>query len=144
MLYRKCGDTYLVRIDCGEEVMEQLKLFCEKEDIGLAQVSGLGGADHAVIGVYDLAAQAYHREELDRFMEILDLTGNVTRVDGAPYIHLHAVMADQQNALHGGHVISIRIGATCELFVRPLPGELGRVRDEGLGINIWDMATVQS
>ena len=136
MEYRKFGDTYLVRIDKGEEIMQSLKALCGQEDIRLAHVEALGAADHAVIGVYDLKEQAYHREELDGFMEITGLTGNVTRKDGEVYFHLHGTMADQHNVVHGGHVIELRVGATCEMFVTVLPGEVNREKDEELGINL--------
>ena len=139
MQYKKFGDTYLVRIDLDEEIMRELQCFCEKEKIGLARVEAIGAANHAVIGVYDLKEQVYHREELNRFMEIASLNGNITRKDGNSYIHLHCVLADQDHAVHGGHVIEMRVGATCEMFVTVLPGEANRVRDEHLGINLIHM-----
>jgi len=137
MQYRSSGDTYLIRMDIGEEIMQSLLTLCEKEDICLAQVNAIGAADHAVIGVYDLQEQAYHREKLEGFMEITGLAGSVTCMDGKPYVHLHATLADQQNVLHGGHVIEMRVGATCEMFVRKIGGEVTRRRDEDLGINLW-------
>ena len=70
-------------------------------------------------------------------MEITGLTGNVTFVNGKPYIHLHTTLADQRHAVHGGHVIEMRVGATCEMFVRVLEGEVSRERNEELGINLW-------
>ena len=136
MEYKKIGETYLVRIDVNEEIMKSLKTLCEKENIRLAHVEALGAANHAVIGVYDLKEQAYHQEELNGFMEITGLTGNVTRKDGAVYLHLHGTMADQNNVVHGGHVIELTVGATCEMFVTALPGEVNRIRDEKLGINL--------
>ena len=69
-------------------------------------------------------------------MEITGLSGSVTRVDGKPYLHLHGTMADQRNVIHGGHVIEATVGATCEMFVRTLPGEMTRAGDEKLGINL--------
>ena len=136
MQYKKFGDTYLVRIDLGEDILNSLECLCEKEKIGLARVEAIGAANHAVLGVYDLAEQAYHREELDRFMEITSLTGNVTRKDGKPYLHLHGTFADRDHVIHGGHVLEATVGATCEMFVTVLPGEAERVRDERLGINL--------
>ena len=96
-----------------------------------------GAADRAAIGVYDLAEQKYYQEDLEGFMEIAGLSGSVTEMNGQPYIHLHAALADQRNIVHGGHVISLRVGATCEMFVRVLEGEVTREKDAGLGINLW-------
>ncbi len=139
MQYRRFGDTYAVRIDFGEEITACLRELAGKENIRLGQVSAIGAADHAEIGVYDLEEKAYHREELNGFMEITCLAGNITVMDGEPYIHLHATLADQQHAVHGGHVIGMRVGATCEMFVKALDGEAGRQRDEKLGINLWQL-----
>ena len=139
MQYQRFDQTYMLRIDIGEEITESLEKLCEREGIRLAQVSAIGAADHAVIGVYDLREQQYHREELDGFMEITSLAGSVTEKDGKPYIHLHATLADQQHALHGGHVIALRVGATCEMFVRVLAGKVNREKDGELGINLWQL-----
>ena len=138
MQYRRFKDTYAVRVDLGEEILTSLRKLCEAERIALAQVQAIGASCHAEIGVYDLETREYRREELDSFMEILSLSGNITAMDSKPYIHLHATLADQNHVLHGGHVLSIRVGATCEMFVRVLDGTVGRERNDELGINLWD------
>ena len=139
MKFKRFNDVYMVRIDLGEEIMEALGSLCRSEDIRLAQVNAIGATDQAVIGVYDLKDQAYREEKLTGFMEITSLTGNITFVNDKPYIHLHATVADQQHTIHGGHVINMRVGATCEMFVRVLDGSVGRVRNEELGINLWEL-----
>lgn len=136
MRYKKCGDTYLVRIDRNEEIVQSLKTLCGKEDIRLAQVNAIGAVSHAVLGVFDLQEQAYLKEELEGIMEITCLTGNVTRMDGQVYLHLHATLADQNHMVHGGHVFELTVGVTSEIFVRVLPGEAGRAKDQDLGINL--------
>ena len=93
----------MIRMDVGEEILGSLQQVCEKEGILLGQVSAIGAADHAEIGVYDLKEQQYHREELDGFMEIASLSGSVTEMNGRPSLHLHATLADRQNGVHGGH-----------------------------------------
>lgn len=137
MQYRQFGNTYMVRIDLGEDIVESLKRFCEEENIRLGRVEAIGAADHALIGVYDLEKKEYYPEKLDGFMEIASLNGSVTSMDGKPYIHLHATLADQNHAVHGGHVLEMRVGATCEMFVTALDGEVTRRKDEELGINLW-------
>lgn len=137
MDYRKFGNTWMLRIDLGEEIIESLKAMCAREGIRLAQVSAIGATDKAAVGVYDLAEKRYHQEDLEGFMEIASLAGSVTEMNGEPYIHLHATLADQRNVLHGGHAISLRVGATCEMFVQALDGAVTREKDEGLGINLW-------
>ena len=137
MQYKRFNQTITVRIDLGEEIMQSLKQVCEQEGIRLAQVNAIGAADYAVIGVYDLEEQQYHRETINEFMEITGLSGNVTTMDGAPYIHLHATLADREHTVHGGHVIEMRVGATCEMFIQVLDGGITREKNEELGINLW-------
>ena len=139
MIYRRFNDTYMIRIDQGEEILEQLMNVCVREQIILAQVEAIGAADQAEIGVYDLNTRSYQREELNGFMEITGLTGSVTRMNGQPYIHLHATLADRNHTIHGGHVLKMRVGATCEMFVRMIDGQVDRSPDEKLGINLWTM-----
>ena len=85
----------------------------------------------------NLAKKEYYPEEINGFAEITSLNGNITEMGGKPYIHLHATLADQHHAIHGGHVLEMRVGATCEMFVSVLEGEVTRQIDEGLGINLW-------
>ena len=137
MQYKQSGNTYMVRIDPGEEIVESLKKLCEGEHILLGRVEAIGATDHAVIGVYDLAKKEYYPEKIDEFMEIASLNGNITAMDGKPYIHLHAALAGQDHVIHGGHVLEMRVGATCEMFVTVLDGAVSRQKNEELGINLW-------
>ena len=135
MDYRRFGNTYLVRMDVGEEIIEQLKSLCRSENIRLAQVDAIGAVRQAIIGVYNLEEQAYRREDLEGLMEIAGLQGSVTRMNGEVYPHLHVTLAGQDNRVHAGHAIGLIVGATCEMFVRTLDGEVSRERDEEIGIN---------
>ena len=100
-------------------------------------MEAIGATDRAVIGVYDLEKKEYYPEAINEFMEITSLNGNITAKEGKPYIHLHATLADQHHAIHGGHVLEMRVGATCEMFVTVFEGEVNRCKDEELGINLW-------
>lgn len=137
MEYRKYGDTYVVRMDRGEEILEQLTRLCEKEDIRLASVEAIGAAEHAVLGIYDLKTKVYTKKEWNEIMEISSLMGSVTRMDGKVYLHLHATLCDHELRTLGGHVNELRVGVTCEMFVRALPGEVGRRSDSETGINLF-------
>ncbi len=139
MIFRKFNDTYMVRMDQGEEIMEQLMALCVEENILLAQVEAIGASDLAELGVYDLETRTYHAETVQGFAEITNLSGSVTAMDGKPYIHLHATLADQNHVIHGGHVLKIRVGATCEMFVRVVEGSVCRKKEQTLGINLWEM-----
>ena len=138
MEYRKMGDTWTVRLERGEEVLACLTELCARENIALGTVTAIGAADEATLGLYDVPTQTYHSQTFAMPMEICSLTGNVTRKDGAVYLHLHAALCDPQLRVWGGHVNRLRISATCELFVRELPGAVGRRQDPAVGLNVFD------
>lgn len=139
MKYRWMGKTCVVRMDLNEEIVESLTRLCDQEKIGFADVSAIGAINGGTVGVFDLDSRTYRQETLEGFMEITSLLGSVSAMNGKPYIHLHATLADTDHAIHGGHVTALRVGATCEMFIRVLEGNMERERDEALGINLWKL-----
>lgn len=141
MEYRKIGDTIVLCLVRGEEVLASIRAVCNAERVRLAEISALGAADHAEIGVYHLAEQRFLPRTLDGEMEICALTGSATRrgKDGEElYLHLHGSLADARGMVYGGHVNEIRVSATAEIFIRLLPGEVNRRMDEESGIFLMD------
>ena len=137
MDYRRFGDTYVVRLDRGEEVLAGLTELCRREDVRLASVEGIGAVDHAEVALYDVPTRTFFKKQFDEPMEISQLSGTVTRRDGAPYLHLHATLCDRELTAHGGHVQALNISATCEIVLRLIPGEVGRMTDEKTGLNLF-------
>ena len=52
MEYRKFDNTYIVRLDPGEEILEQVKALSLKEGICLATVQGLGAVNDLALGIF--------------------------------------------------------------------------------------------
>ena len=137
MEFRRFDDTYVIRMDRGEEILSTLAALCEKENIRLASVEAIGAVDRAVVGLYDVSEKVYHKKEFNEPLEIASLLGTVTEKDGKPYLHLHATLCDASMQTHGGHVNELHISATCEMILRLIPGQLGRKPDEATGLNLF-------
>lgn len=137
MEYRKFGEAYLVRMDPGEEILEQLERFARQEQIGLASVQALGAVKEFTVGVFSLAEKQYHANHFQGAYEIVSLTGTIDTMNGDFYCHLHMSAGDEQGRVFGGHLNRAVISVTCEMVVTPLPGTVDRVRSEELGINLW-------
>ena len=136
MDYRRFQDTLLVRIDRGEEIIEQVRIVAEKERVRLASVEALGGVDDFTVGVYDAAKRQYETHRFTGAFEIVSLTGTITEKDGAFYQHLHMSAGNQQCEVFGGHLNRAVVSLTCELAMRILPGAGDRSPDPETGINI--------
>lgn len=63
MEYRKFNSTVFIRMDPGEEVLEQLMDVCVKEKIHLAKVEALGAVSRFTVGLYDVNEKKYHSNE---------------------------------------------------------------------------------
>lgn len=137
MEYHKFGEAYLVRMDPGEEILEQLERFARQEQIGLASVQALGAVKEFTVGVFSLAEKQYHANSFQGAYEIVSLTGTIDTMNGDFYCHLHMSAGDEQGRVFGGHLNRAVISVTCEMVVTPLPGTVDRVRSEELGVNLW-------
>ncbi len=138
MEYRKLGDTIVLCLVRGEDVLASIRAVCNAERVRLAEISALGAADYAQVGVYHLAEKRFLPRTLEGEMEICALTGSVTRRGTELYLHLHGSLADADGNVYGGHVNEIRVSATAEIFIRLLPGEVNRRLEEESGIFLMD------
>lgn len=138
MEYKKFGNTLIARIDPGEDIVEQLLIIAGRENITLAQVNALGAVREFTIGAYSVPEQKYYQKDYSGSWEVVSLHGNVTRKDGAPYVHLHMGAGDHSGVMVGGHLNRAIIGGTCEMFITMYDGEIGRKHDPVTGLQIFD------
>lgn len=59
MEYRKLGDTIVLCLVRGEDVLASIRAVCNAERVRLARISALGAADYAEVGVYHLAEKRF-------------------------------------------------------------------------------------
>ena len=104
MEYSRFGNTIYLRLDPKEEILEEIGKVAEKENIRLAQVTGLGAINDFTAGVYNTVTKEYHSIQFQEAYEIVSLTGTVTRKDGEVYLHLHIAAGDEEGHVHGGHL----------------------------------------
>ena len=125
-----------MRIDPGEEILEQLKLVAEEEELRLASVSGLGAVNEFTVGVYKTTEKQYLSKRFTGAYEIVSLTGTVTTKDGAFYPHLHMSAGNERGQVFGGHLNRAVVSATAELVLTVIDGTVERRFDETIGLNL--------
>jgi uncharacterized protein len=135
MQFEKFGNKYIVRLDKGEEIVETLKQFCEKEKIYLASVSGIGATNKVVVGLFDAETKKYHSTELTGNFEISPLSGNVSTMNNEVYMHLHINICDKENKSFGGHLNSAIVSATFEAIIDVIDGKIDRAFNPDVGLN---------
>lgn len=138
MVSTKIDNTVIVRLDIGDELCESIKAVAEKYNINAGIVSGIGVTKEAIIGLYDLENQQFMPTEFNSYMEISNLTGNISNLDGEKYVHLHITLCDDKAQAFGGHLKKAVIGATGEVFITVIDAEINRKFQEETGLNIFD------
>ena len=74
MEYKEYGNTFVVRLNPGDEIISSLTALCQKEKISLAHVSGLGAAKKITLGVFNMETKKLQalRFEIDNEDYTLD------------------------------------------------------------------------
>lgn len=136
MEYRKFGDTIILRIDRGEEIVAAIRAVAEAERIFLASVSAIGATDDFTVGVYDVETQSYTPNSFRGAYEIVSLSETIDRMEGAVYTHLHMSAGNARGEVFGGHLNRAVVSATCEVVIRLVDGAVDRRRDPATGLNL--------
>ncbi len=140
MKYSFDGFNYLMRLDEGEKLGEALEKFAQETKIEGAWVSGLGGAQRATLGFYDLDKKEYDWRDFTDLREVASLTGNLARDEkGDLVFHLHVVLGDREFNTVAGHLKDLTAGATLELFIHRAYQPTKRKMDERVGLKTLDL-----
>lgn len=136
MTFHETKNGYVVVLQKGELLVESLLEFAGKANLNSAWVNGIGAVLGAELGYYDLPGQQYQWHKLEKTLEIVSLSGNLTVADAKPFWHLHVVLSDPDLATVGGHLKEATVGGTCELYVTPLGVDLQRQLDAETGLKL--------
>lgn len=137
MKYAWHGNTAVLRLEIGEDIIESVSALCAEEKIEAAYITGIGALKYAAVGVYNMDTGVYNEKFYEEFTEVTGLCGNASVMNGEAYIHLHASLARQDTSVVGGHLKKGIVGATAEIFITKLDGKLDRIHDSGTGLNIF-------
>ncbi|MCR5132153.1 MAG: DUF296 domain-containing protein [Prevotella sp.] len=143
MEYKKIGETYYLRMDRDDEVIEKILEVCRRELIPSAVFTGIGGCKSAELQVFIPESGSFETERLEGMLELVSLNGNVVSGDdGELFHHTHALFSFKKNGEHGmagGHLKSTIVLYTAEIELRPtVGGEIRRKFDPETGTGFWD------
>jgi predicted DNA-binding protein with PD1-like motif len=127
--------TYAVVLDTGDEVQDCLARFAVAEHLSAAQVTAIGAFARATLLFFDWDTKDYTQIPVEQQMEVVSLNGDIARdPDGAPKLHLHAVLAGRDGSTRGGHLDRAEVRPTLEVIVTESPAHLRRRHDPQSGL----------
>ncbi|MDP2640919.1 MAG: DNA-binding protein [Candidatus Yanofskybacteria bacterium] len=132
----KDGNTHILSAKRGQDLMEQIKMFCAEHHIEAAYFHVMGAAGEVELAWYDLEAKQYGKEQLRENLEIVSLTGNVSKLGEDLVVHGHGVFSNAAMETKAGHVSKAVVSGACEVVLVQLEGKLEREYDEETGLNL--------
>jgi predicted DNA-binding protein with PD1-like motif len=98
--------TYVLVLQPGEEVIKALGDFAKQEAIETASFTAIGGFEGFTLGFYNLQTGGFdeipfHEDQV----EVLSLSGEITRVNDVPNVHGHTVLGRRDGTTRGGHLL---------------------------------------
>ncbi|MDD5087516.1 MAG: DUF296 domain-containing protein [bacterium] len=132
-------ERFLVRFEVGESLPSALVKLTQAQQWTSGSLSGIGGVRNVALAYFDLAAKQYLSFQVDGVVELVSLIGNLALVDGQPFWHLHAAVADRQGTVRAGHLVGLEIAITAECWIVPGKYPVHRHRDDFSGLNLLDI-----
>jgi uncharacterized protein len=128
----------------GDEAVDVLTQFARAENLEAAQITAVGGFEHATVGWFDRQARDYRRIDVDQQCELLSLVGDVAEGQGGPVVHAHVVLGLSDGTTRGGHLLEARVFPTLEAVVTENPARLRKVMHDELGCALIDLDQSES
>lgn len=139
MQYSKFKNTYVIRLETGEEIIASLKMFVEKEKIEGGFFYGLGAVKDVTLGYFNLERKEYKEKSFKEGFELTSLVGDVAFSDEKIIVHAHVTLADEDFKTFSGHLGKAVVTATVELVFNLAEGKLLKKPDPITGLNLLDL-----
>ena len=128
-----------IRLYKEEEIIKKLEEACIKYKIKSAVIlSGIGQVDHVKLGYFKKKGN-YCPEEMNRPLEILNISGSIIKQKNKYLAHLHITLGDEDKKTFGGHLFEGKISVTGEIVLLKTNISLSRSEDEKTGLELLSL-----
>ncbi|MBD5265653.1 MAG: DNA-binding protein [Duncaniella sp.] len=135
--YKKYGSTYVVSIANHTDLAESILTFCKDMKITAGSITGIGAINEATLRFYNPKTKQYVDKTFKEQMEVANLTGNVSMMNGETYTHLHCVLGRSDYTAIAGHLLTATLNGACEIVITTFDSPIERYYDEETGLNMY-------
>ncbi|MFT4092067.1 MAG: DNA-binding protein [Niabella sp.] len=125
---RKVAHTYIVSVADKIGILDALTDFVVAQEITAGQITGIGATNEATLRFFDPVAKKYVDKTFSEQMEISNLSGNISEVEGKPMLHLHVTLGRRDYTALAGHLLDARIRGAGEFFIYPINSKVVKVK----------------
>lgn len=137
MLTKKLNEMiWLIRLLPGEELLEGIRDFCQREEIRLGYFTGIGAMSHVELSAFLHEEKTYARRSFSGSLEIVSLHGNIATLNEEVFLYVHMAVGDESLAMVGGHLHRAIVHPTAEVILQAFPGSVERALDPESGLNL--------
>lgn len=127
---------YIIKLDYDDDIIESIKDFAQKKAIKSAVFFGIGAVKSVHLGYFNISKRRYDFKEIPKNLEIVSLSGNVTKKGMETKVHAHIVVSDEEYNVFAGHLGSSSVSVTCEIYLKQFDEELTRKTDLSTGLDL--------
>ena len=132
------ANNYVLRLELGDDIHEQVQLFCTQNNINNAAVQGIGSVESPTLAHYSIKTKQFTDKQLEGILEVTSLLGNVALVDSKPFAHIHVTVSGPDMVAHAGHLVKGTCSATLELIITAYPSHHWKTDNADIGLKVWD------
>ena len=127
------------RLPYRSDLVRGLNKLAQDQGIQAGVVQVIGSLGRARLSFFDQKMRAYRELDFDAPHEIVSGTGNISRRDGKPTVHLHLAVADSEGRVVGGHCLEGCLVYAVEFAIWPFAGKTPqRAPDGATGLLLWE------
>ena len=112
---------------------ERIPTVIERNTI-IIVAANFGGGNVDAGNIITIYLRQFFRQQF-----LLHLAGNLSWVEGKPFLHAHVVLGGPDFQALGGHLFGGTVSVTAELFFRPNDERVDRQWNEDVGLNLMDL-----
>lgn len=131
------GRTFLVRAKHDSDIIDFITEFAKKNDITTATFTAIGALKSARLGFYYQGKHVFSEMLLSAPLEIACCVGNISLKEGKPFVHAHAVVADENGDTKGGHLLGGKVFAAEVHLTEVVGARLVRKHDAVTDLSLW-------
>lgn len=132
--------TYAIILASGDEVMACLNAFAREQQLSAASFKAIGAFERAELAYFDWETKQYSSIPVNEQVEVASFTGDIALgPDGAPAVHVHAVLGLRDGSARAGHLKSGLVRPTLEIILTETPSHFRKCMDQESGIILIDL-----
>lgn len=135
---KKIDTTYIVSVKNKSSIVEALTDFVKSQKIQSGEITGIGAVSEATLRFFVPSTKNYVDKTFNEQMEVSNISGNVSEIDGQPLLHLHITLGRQDYTALAGHLLDAKIHGAGEFIFYPLDTKMVKIKDKEVGINFYD------